>query len=410
MRQSDRSPFLDGEMMAEDVFDNAMLWIGDGTAFSGHLIVNDRLIASVEKGAYRGSLPVTDIGGVTLSPGLIDLMTCGGFGQSVLHDEPLGIARQYLGLGVTCFQWAIGSLSRPQLEQLADRAHIAMNYPGSDAARMCGVYFEGPFYNPLNSGANPPEDIWPATPENVRELLDSFGDVINLINVSPGVTGDTEAIRALCRGGKSVTMSHSAAPADRVLACIEAGTSQLGHAWNNNSGPTKEPGVQQPTLEHVALLDERIRFVHLICDGTHLDPIMIRLMLKCRGLESICVVTDAMNLAGATEGPFTFDEGMKGRKINGVGRLDDGSLAGSGLLLPDHFRSFLKFTGAQPHEAIRTVTLNPAAAMGLDHEIGILAPGHAADFIAWDDKMTIKRVWHNGQELDEVSDYAEVQL
>ena len=122
------------------------------------------------------------------------------------------------------------------------------------------------------------------------------------------------------------------------------------------------------------------------------------------------MVTDAMNRAGMEDGPFTFDEGMNAFKADGVGRLEDGGLAGSAMLLPDHFRNFVKFTGVEPHEAIRTVSLNPAAAMGLHDEIGMLAEGRVADFVAWDEKLMIKRVWHNGQELDAVSDYSEVKL
>ena len=231
-------------MVSTRVFDNAMLWIGDGTALPGHLIVGDQLIKAVNKGSYGGDLPVTDLGGLAVSPGLIDLMTCGGFNKSLLHDEPLALARQYLGLGVTSFQWAIGSLGMAGLRKLADNARSGMSYSGAEAARICGVYFEGPFYDPANSGANPADAIWPATQGGVHKLLDGFGDVMNMINVSPGIVGDTEAIRTLCSEGKSVTMSHSAAPAERVLECIEAGTSQLGHAWNNNSGPMIEPGVQ----------------------------------------------------------------------------------------------------------------------------------------------------------------------
>ena len=39
---------------------------------------------------------------------------------------------------------------------------------------------------------------------------------------------------------------------------------------------------------------------------------------------------------------------------------DKHHLTGSALLLPDHLRNFVKFTGLSPHRAIQAVTFNPA--------------------------------------------------
>jgi N-acetylglucosamine-6-phosphate deacetylase len=243
----------------------------------------------------------------------------------------------------------------------------------------------------------------------VQRILD-LGPAVTMINVSPGLENDTGAIRRFREAGKIVSMAHSNAPADRVLACIEAGTSVLGHVWDNNSGLIGDSGVQQPTLEHVALLDERVRFIHVICDGTHVHPLMIRLVLRCRGVEVVCLVTDANIRSGCPDGEFVADDGRRFRKQGGVIRTDAGWLTGSALLLPDMFRSFVKFTGLPPHEAIRTVTLNPAECLGRADEFGLLAPGRCADLVAWDDQLRIRRVWRAGNELETVSDGAEVRL
>jgi N-acetylglucosamine-6-phosphate deacetylase len=205
-------------------------------------------------------------------------------------------------------------------------------------------------------------------------------------------------------------MAHSNAMADRAQACLDAGASVLGHVWDNNSGRIGDSGVQQPTIEHVALVDERVRFIHLICDGTHVDPLMVRLVLRCRGVESVCLVTDACTRAGCPDGKFIWDDGRQFYKKNGVGRTDTDWLCGSALLLPDHLRNFVKFTGLPPHEAIRTVTLNPARSLGLDKQMGLLAPGRYADLVAWDDKLRVRRVWRGGQEVPVNSNIQEVWL
>ena len=125
-------------------------------------------------------------------------------------------------------------------------------------------------------------------------------------------------------------------------------------------------------------------------------------------MGSICVVSDAINRAGVPNGPFTFDSGLEAEKVNGVGRLPSGQLAGSARLLPDDFRHLVNVTGILPHVAIQTVTRNAAQAAAVDDEMGMLSPGLCADFAAWDDGLRVRRVWRGGREVDAVGDLMEV--
>lgn len=394
--------------MSAFVLDNAELWIGDGTWQSGHVAVEAGRITTIAPGRYDGDLPRTDLAGLALSPGMIDLMVLGGFGLTLHADDPAEIARRYVRLGVTACQFCCGTRPWELMQALGGRIRDAQTANDSDAAAILGHYWEGPFQHPATTGASRPEHALPPTPEHVERLLAEFDDITTMVNVSPGTEGDAQAVARLVGAGKTVTMAHSDAPAERVLACVEAGTRVCGHCWNNHQGALAEPGVQRATLEHVALTDERIGSVHLICDGTHVHPILVRLVERCRGVEGLCLVTDAVSQAGCPDGAFTSYDGRTFTKKDGVGRTDTGGLCGSGLLLPDHLRNFIRFTGVAPYEAIRTVTLNPAASLGLDHEMGILAPGRVADLVAWDDAMRVRRIWRAGRELDGVSDHADV--
>ena len=396
--------------MTHFALDNATLWIGDGGAREGHVVVRDGIIDAVGDGRYAGDLEAVDLRGGALSPGLIDLMVLGGFDLSILRDDPLQIARQMLTLGVTSCEFCGGMLPWDDMKRTCDNVRRAMAYTGVDTARVLGIYLEGPFEHPERTGAALAEHALPPTQAHVRRVLDEVGDAVPMINVSPGTPGDVDAIRALTRAGKVVSMAHSDAPGERVLACVEAGTSVLGHVWNNHNGALAELGVQQPTLEHVALTDDRVRFIHMICDGTHVHPIIVRLVLRCRGVESLCLVTDAVTRAGCPDGPYESDDGRRFCKKHGVGRTDGDGLCGSGLLLPDHLRNFINFTGTPAHEAIRTVTLNPARSLGLDDRVGLIAPGRAADLVLWDEALRVRRVWRAGRQVANLSDLMEVQL
>lgn len=395
------------------VLNNATLWIGDGEAYQGHIVIGGDKIESLGPGPYLGGeeIPVEDLRGAAISPGMIDLMMLGGFGFSILRDDPCELTRRYLKLGVTSVQFCTGTMPWDSIARLGENVRRGMSYTRPDAARVLGIYWEGPFQDPNLTGASLRDHALPPTVDNVARLLELVGDVTTMINISPGVEGDAEAVRLLCQAGKVVSMAHSNAPGERVLQCVDAGTSVLGHVFDNNSGRIGDSGVQQPTIEHVAFIDDRVKFIHLICDGVHVHPLMIKLVLRCRGLESLCIVTDGNQRMGAPDGPFVWDDGQEMYKAGGVCRTKGrNGLAGSATLLPDMLRHFVKFTGIAPEKAIRTVTLNPAANMGVDDWLGRLAPGFSADLVAWSDDLRVRRVWRAGQEVDEVSSQAEVTL
>lgn len=394
------------------VIDNAVVWPGDGRAFRGHVaIVGDR-IAAVAPGPWPGGEPATvfDAHGRAVSPGLVDLMVLGGFDRSILRDDPLDIAREYLALGVTACQFCTGTLPWDAQVQVGRNVSRARAADDAAAARVVGLYLEGPFQHPDFTGASLRENSLPPTPDNVARVLDALGDTTTMINVSPGMPDSPTAVRQFAAAGKTVSMAHSAAPAADVIACVEAGTTVLGHVFDNNSGLIGDSGVQQPTLEHVALEDDRVRFIHLICDGAHVHPLLVRLVLRCRGAGAICLVTDCVPKAGRPDGEYTWDDGRRFVKRGGVGRTDKGGLCGSGLLLPDMLRNFTRFTGLPPHEAIRTVTHNPARSLGIDGDFGLIAPGRLADLCLWAEGLVLEAVWRGGVPVPAVSPYAEVTL
>lgn len=379
------------------VLDNAELWIGDGSAFHGHVSICDGVIESVARGRYAGHGVVHDLAGHALSPGLIDLMVLGGFGKSILRDDPIEVCRRYLNYGVTSCLFSGGMLPWEQIIALVDNVRGAMAKDTTDACCPLGLYLEGPFIQADRAGGALPGNALAPTPDRIKTVIDQFTDVVKIVNVSPGVERDVRAVRELREAQMIVSMAHSNAPADQVLACIDAGTSVLGHAWNNNQGLTGDSGVPHPTLEHVALTDERVKAVHLICDGTHIHPVLIKLVLRCRGIEALCIVTDCNQRAACADGPFTRDDGQMFYKQSGVcRRAADHALAGSATLLPDAFRKFIACTGLAPHQAIRSVTMNPAGSLGLDTHIGLVAAGRTADLVAWDRDLNITHVWRRG--------------
>lgn len=391
------------------VFDNAIIWPGDGRAFRGHVVIRDGIIEQVNEGSCSNPATAIDLGGLALSPGLIDLMLLGGFGHNIRGGDIREIARQSAAIGVTSIQFCGGTLPWAANVEYADRIRGAMRNETPGAARMIGWYPEGPFLDPKLTGAIP-ENMVPPTPENVARFLDEMGDTFAMINISPGLEGDEQAIRACMEAGKIVSMAHSNASAAQTLRCLEAGTSILGHFNCNNRGRFDAARRRVPTIEDIALTDKRVRFIHVICDGVHTDDVFVRLCLRARGIEHVCVVTDAQPQAGCADGPFAAEDGRTFVKQGPVARTNEGVLVGSTWLLPDQFRNFVRLSGLPQQQAIRAVTLNPAASLGLDSEIGLLAPGRRADLVAWDNGLRVRRVWLGGEEIAHLLPLAEVRL
>ena len=48
--------------------------------------------------------------------------------------------------------------------------------------------------------------------------------------------------------------------------------------------------------------------------------------------------------------------------------------------------------------AITMATLNPAAFLRLDHEIGRIMPGYRANFVLLDERLKVKATWIDGVE------------
>ena len=61
-----------------------------------------------------------------------------------------------------------------------------------------------------------------------------------------------------------------------------------------------------------------------------------------------------------------------------------GVLAGSVLTLDRALANFMEFTGAPLEQALRLLTVNPAAMTGVGDQVGKLAVGQAASFVAVD--------------------------
>jgi N-acetylglucosamine-6-phosphate deacetylase len=117
--------------------------------------------------------------------------------------------------------------------------------------------------------------------------------------------------------------------------------------------------------------------VQVICDGYHVAPVMVDILYRTLG-ERMVLATDYMAPAGS------------GYRIEGgVMRAEDGTIAGSALLVDHAVRNLMSYAGIPFERAIVNASATPATLLGIERECGTVAAGKRADLAVWDDRYEI---------------------
>jgi N-acetylglucosamine-6-phosphate deacetylase len=247
------------------------------------------------------------------------------------------------------------------------------------AARAVGVHYEGPFVNARQCGAlrtqyfrayKEPSDL------DALATLERPG-AAHLMTLAPEVEGGVELVRELGARGWVVSIGHTRAEMAVLEAAREAGARHMTHFLNAMSPlHHREPGPVG-----WGLTDDRVS-VDLIADGVHSDPLMLRLVLRCKTPERVSLISDAVAPAGLGDGEYSV-WGETIRVEGGRTSNERGSIAGSVITMLDAVRT-VRGLGLGETDTARVASLNPARLLRLDDERGSIEPGKRADLTALD--------------------------
>lgn len=363
--------------------------LADRILDDGMLVLEGSRIEEV--GAYRaGARPVVFDGrDVYLAPGLIDLHTHGLYGSDTMDAEEgrLGrMAAHHLRLGVTGFLASTITASPENLVRAVARA--ASDLP--TVPSCLGLHLEGPYLNPANAGAQPPEWLRDPSVEEMAELARRSHQTIRMMTVAPERPGALELVRWLKAHHIIPAIGHTSAGPEETRAALALGACLATHLYNGMPPiRSRDPGPV-PFL----IADERA-WLELIVDGVHVAPAMVEWTVAMAGPERIVLVTDSMRAAGLDDGRYDLG-GHQVTVKDGVARTAEGSLAGSTLRLLDAVFNTARFSGVPLPVAFRMATLNPARVLGLDPEMGSLEAGKVANIVAVTPGGTVARTWFHG--------------
>lgn len=369
--------------MRRTILTGGLIFTG-GELVNTEVLVVDERIAAIGDGLSREGCDVLNLEGNILSPGFIDVHTHGGDGVDINaadYQQLAKLSRFFASQGVTGFLASILTDTEEATKRAVDAVCEFMDRP-LPGAKCLGIHLEGPFLCQKYKGAMPPELLREGDASLFRRYQRKAQGRVRYMTVAPEVPGVLDMLDEL-RGECVMAIGHSDADYETAREAIRRGVCSCTHTFNVMSlFHQHRPAVMGAVLESDV-------YCEAICDGRHLHPGTVRMLLKCKGWDKVVAITDSMQAAGLPDGdymlginPVTVTDGDA--KISGTDIR-----AGSTLTLAQAVKKIAAFTGEGPEKVLPLLTANPAKLIGEFHRRGDIAVGKDADLVVLSPELDV---------------------
>ena len=378
---------------------NVYIVDGGEIASDKAIYVNDGKIEAVKNDGFEeGYIPI-DAKGLYASAGFIDMHTLG----AADHDFLDGSVEAFL---VPCeLQMKHGATSVVPTMTSSDiyepkecfenfRKAKKQNKSG---ANLLGIHLEGPYFSPMQSGAQDPEHIRTPEPDEYRSILDMSDDIIRW-SAAPELKGALEFGDYITKRGILCSAGHTNATFEELKEAFYHGYTHITHLYSCTSTIKREHGFRfAGVIEGAYLIDDMT--VEIIADGIHLPNSLLSFVTRFKGTDKTALVTDSMRGAGMPDGESILGSRQNGIKVyieDGVAKLPDRSaFAGSVATADRLIRTMMNVDGINLTDAVKMASEVPAKILKLDKK-GRIKKGFDADIVLFDKDINIKYVFING--------------
>ena len=361
---------------------------------SGYVLVEDGVIKEIGEGEYAAEADkVIDAEGCYVSPGFIDLHTHGAGGADFMDgtvEAFLVAAKMHAAHGATLVYPTTLTSSNEVLFDTFVTYEQAVEQ-NTEGAAFGGLHLEGPYFNPLQAGAQDPRYLRNPDPADYLEILSRSNNIAR-VSFSPELEGAPEFAAELSKRGIIASAGHTNATFEQCDEAYKSGSSLITHFFSCVSTIVRKNSYRTAGVLEYGYYQDGMA-VEIIADGCHVPESLLKLIVRVKGFDNVVLVTDSMRGAGMPEGPSILGGLADGQACiieDGVAKLMDRSgFAGSVCTTDRLIRTMTTLAGVTVEQAVKMASYNPARVMGIADRKGSLEVGKDADIVIFNDNVDV---------------------
>ena len=371
----------------------AEVYIDNGFSRKTIEIIDSKIKIHDENYVLPDDGELVEASGKKIVPGFIDIHTHGGVGVDVNAantDELEKIGEFFAKNGTTSWLCSVLTDTEEQTLWCIDQfnEYKKKKRKGSD---LVGIHLEGPFLAKEYKGAMPEFLLRKFDINLLKKYQERSGGNVRYLTVAPEVDGIAGGIKEMTELGIAVSLGHSGADYETTMKAIENGATAATHTFNAMKLLHQHfPSIMGAVMESDV-------YCEAICDGRHLHPGVVRLLIKTKGLDRVVAVTDSIMAAGLPDGKYKLGVNDVVVEEGDAKLADTGVRAGSTLTQNVALLNLLKFTGRPLAEVLPILSENPAKLIGIYDRKGSIEDGKDADLVLLDEENKISEVFGMGQ-------------